>query len=135
MSEIAFFIALVLTCGYIPLVLVTFPLILFPIWLPARVLCSTLYFGSRQADPGRVYGSAIALAFAVVLLTFRIPELATAMCPFFFASALLPWFLSGKNTVEARRLRTVAALGILVPILWCICYYSLGGEFVLFVVS
>lgn len=135
MSECAFFIALVLTCGYLPLVLVTFPLVLFPIWLPATYLVSALVFSSRQVDPGRILGCGIGLTVAIVLLTIQPPFFGMILVPPFYAVALLPWVFSGKESVPGREVRIRAAIGLLIPIIWCFAYYSLGGEFVLFYAS
>ncbi len=135
MLEIAFFLALALTFGYTPMVLVTFPLLLFPIWLPAKFLLSTLVFSSRPVDRGRVLGCGIGLTVATVLLTIQPPFFGMILVPPFYAVALLPWVLSGKEPVPGREVRIRAALGLLIPIIWCFAFYSLGGEFVLFYVS
>lgn len=135
MLEIAFFLALALTFGYTPLVLVTLPLLLFPIWLPAKFLLSTLVFSSRQVDPGRILGSGIGLFIATFLLTIRPPFFGMILVPPFYAIALLPWVFSGKESVPAREVRLWAAVGFIVPIIWCVVYHSLGGEFVLFYAS
>lgn len=135
MLETAFLIALFLTAGYTPLVLVTFPILLFPIWLPATYLVSALVFSSRPVDPGRVLGCGIGLTVATVLLTIQPPFFGMILVPPFYAVALLPWVFSGKESVPGREVRIRAALGLLTPIIWCFAFYSLGGEFVLFYAS
>lgn len=137
MLELTFLLALTLplTVGFPYLVFVTFPLLLFPIWLPAKYLATIIVFGDRQVDPGRVLGSAISLLLATVLLTMRPPFLAMILIPPFYAVALLPWVFSGKERVSAREVRLNALTGLGVPVLWCVPYYRLGGEFVLMHVS
>jgi integral membrane sensor domain MASE1 len=134
-SEYAFFLALILAGGIWPLVLVTLPLVLIPIWYPAGLLFVTLFVDKRKVDPRRVLGCSISLSVATVSLTLRIPEFAILFCAPYLASLYFSLLLSGREKLEARQLRLQAAIGLILPILWCFVYFGLGGEFVLLEVS